>query len=475
MQRKMKLWLGLAVVVVLGLVGWGVYTLIEKNTANSQAAGSSYQTQKASIGNLTTTASGSGSLIAGDQVDLTFPVASTVAQLNVQVGDTVTAGETLAVLDGGDELEENLETLQTELDSAKQDLADLQNTGTELIAEAQGDLADAQSAYQDALDNLHQKGDPRCQVSLTKSYYNQYVDIKKQYDYWDEEYKKYYQGTSVYGIQYIEEHMDPLKTSMDKALITYQYCESYTDQEIAESQANLDLAKAQMDQAQKTYDDRVASNGATPEELALAEAKEKDLEMQVNVAQQQIANLTLVAPMDGTVTSIAAAEGETVDTSAFITLADLNTPQVQFYVDVSDLENVAVGCSAQVTFKAAEERVYQGVISELSPKVSGNGMSSTLVGVIDLSDNSILANKVLLLGANATVNVTCSQAQNVLLVSTEALHQADDESYYVYVLNQDQPEKRTVEVGLKTSSYAQILSGLSQGDQVVVGSVSVQN
>ena len=468
MQRKTKLWIGLAIIVVLGIAGWGAYTLIEGNQANTQTSQSGYQTQKASVGNLTTTASGTGSLIAGKQVDLNFLVSGTVAQLNVQVGDTVSAGDVLAILDGQDDLEENLESLQADLDDAQQDLDDLQNNGAELIAEALSDLSDAQSSYQDALDNLHQKGDPRCEESLTKSYYNQYVEIKKSYDYWASEYKDYFNSGSIYGIQYIEEHVDTYKASMDEAYLNYRYCEGYTDQEIAKSEANLQLAKAQVDLAQKTYDERVANNGATAAELALAEAKVADLEAQVKVAKEEIASTTIVAPMDGTVTYIAADEGGSVDTSTFITLADLNYPEVQFYVDVTDLENVAVGCSAQVTFTAAEDRVYQGTISELSPTLSGSGFFSNLQGVIDLSDDSILANKVLLLGANATVNITCSQAQNVLLVSTEALHEAADESYYVYVLNQGEPEKRTVEVGLKTTSLAVILNGLSQGEQVVV-------
>jgi macrolide-specific efflux system membrane fusion protein len=69
----------------------------------------------------------------------------------------------------------------------------------------------------------------------------------------------------------------------------------------------------------------------------------------------------------------------------------------------------------------------------------------------------------------ASVEITCRQAKNALLVPLQALHEGPGEPAFVMVLNsQGQPEKRAVAVSLKTVASAAITSGLQEGEKVVL-------
>ena len=129
-----------------------------REVKTSDVQTSVYQTQQVNRGDITLSATGTGSLVAGSEADVSFPLTGRLAELNVKVGDVVSAGDVLAVLDGVDQLEINVKTKTIQLNQAKEALAEYQSSGEENLAQAAIDLADAQATYQDALDNLPSKG-----------------------------------------------------------------------------------------------------------------------------------------------------------------------------------------------------------------------------------------------------------------------------------------------------------------------------
>ena len=64
--------------------------------------------------------------------------------------------------------------------------------------------------------------------------------------------------------------------------------------------------------------------------------------MALTKAQQTLDGVTLTAPFDGVVMSVAGKVGDAVATSAFISIADLAHPQLSFYIDETDLDKLAL-------------------------------------------------------------------------------------------------------------------------------------
>ncbi|MEA4909012.1 MAG: efflux RND transporter periplasmic adaptor subunit [Chloroflexi bacterium] len=468
-HRNRWIWLGSGALVLLAIAGASIYFWLSRAAANAGQDGQAQvQTTMVRRGDMNVAIDGTGQLVALEAVDLSFPVSGEVTILNVQLGDRVKSGDVLAEIDGAEQLNIDLMTQQLELQSAQEELEKLLQNSDQVLAEAQEALAAAQSSYQEALKELRQKGVGRCSQQDTEEYYYQYLSAELEVNDWEQ----YLDGGSGYGLDYLISRLTPLRQERDKAYTNWKYCEAYTDEEIESSQANLALAQAEVNQAQKAYDDRKAAGGVYPEEIDLAEARVENARLQLELIQNDLDGLQIVAPMDGVVTYVGGAQGDTAGTDTFMTLVNLDEPAIQFAIDETDVPSVALGCDATVNFDAFPDTAYVGTVTELSPALDTGFGYTAARGVIKLQSGSTVADTSLPIGLGAAVEITCSQASNVLIVPTEALQQADDGSYYLYVLNdQGAQERREVVIGVQTVTYTEIQEGLEEGERVIVSGI----
>jgi macrolide-specific efflux system membrane fusion protein len=213
-----------------------------------------------------------------------------------------------------------------------------------------------------------------------------------------------------------------------------------------------------------------------------------DAQLTLKKSQETLTGATLVAPMDGTVVAIKGAAGlsqtaeDTTDSTVtvadmtFITLADLDNPIVTVSMDEADLQYFIVGGSAKVVFTSYPDQTYTGKVTEVVPQLVTIMSGSSVQGTVKLDDATTLtAKKTPLIGLDASVDVTGKQVQDVLIAPIKAVYQPAGSSAYVYILNsQGKPEKREVEVGLKTADEVEIRSGLEEGEQVITTNIKAQ-
>jgi RND family efflux transporter MFP subunit len=179
--------------------------------------------------------------------------------------------------------------------------------------------------------------------------------------------------------------------------------------------------------------------------------------------------MELVAPADGIVEAIYAAEGDRVGQGTILTLVDLSQPRVQIKFDEIDLEYIQTGYQAEVVFDVIPETTFNGQVVKIDPSLQRVGNTQAVQGLVQLD---VLTDMVysLPLGLNATVDIIAGQAINAVLVPVEALHQGDG-GYFVYVIDEDGYERREVEVGLMDLTSAEITDGLQSGERVVIGNI----
>ena len=140
----------------------------------------------------------------------------------------------------------------------------------------------------------------------------------------------------------------------------------------------------------------------------------------------------------------------------------------------SDIANLKVGQSATVSVSGAGVSV-PGTLKEIVPVASSSsGASSVATYAVAVTLTSPPAT--VLAGMSATITVTTASVDNVLRVPATALQGSAAAGYSVQVLNGDGSiSTQAVQVGLVTTSMAQITSGLSAGQSVVTGTVSAKN
>ena len=498
-----KTWYAVLILLLLGVTGYGIYTAWKYQQSVLEASQvSPYETSTVTRGNVILGANGTGTVISNITQDLSFSAAGTIAQLNVQPGDTVTKGEVMASLDDIDQHKTDLQTAQLNLQNAQKTLNDLTAYPDKNIAQAVATLSSAQKTLEYAQYNLRYPGQQRCSNDQVWNYY--FATLKDQHflNYWGGVLSDSNTGL---GHDFILNNLNYTQKVMNMDSANLEYCQGFTQDEIAASQANLKVADASVKQADAALQEIKASNGVDANQLAMDQARVKQAELQLTMAQQKLDGAVLTAPIDGTVMSVAGNLGDTVGavgqtktantianstvsqsssastasivagTTAFITVTDLTHPIIDTSIDQTDYQNFKVGCSANVSFDALPGKVFTGTVTLVKPTLESTNGFDSVKGWVEINPGTQTLSKPLPLGLPAAVDVICQESQNVVMAPQQALKNINGTQAVVYVLNSaGQPEKRQVTLGLSNGIFTEIKSGLASGEKVIIKGAPAQ-
>lgn len=243
----------------------------------------------------------------------------------------------------------------------------------------------------------------------------------------------------------------------------------------------------------------------------------------VNAAREQLSRTTIYAPMDGTISILAVELGERVVGTTQMTgtemmrVAKLNQMEMVVNVNENDVVNVAVGDTAAMEIDAYPTRIFNGIVTEIanSARVSGSGSQEQItnfpvkIRVLDPHnvtfdesgvDDVVMDNELPVAstempnfrpGMSGTVDIYTHTVEGATAVPIQAVTVRDymqiDEEYggmadslrtpgeedlrrVVFVVDEDNRTQIVeVETGIADDSHYVILSGVSEGDQVVTG------
>jgi HlyD family secretion protein len=222
-------------------------------------------------------------------------------------------------------------------------------------------------------------------------------------------------------------------------------------------------------------------------ELKQAQATEKQASSQLRNWLIQLAETDVRSPIDGIVTRRYREVGELVmsGTTGFgegtpiMQVADLSRMRVRLNLNELDVAKVRVGMPVEVRVDALPNRLFRGVVKRIAPAAlqpaSGTNSFASATSVVKFAVEVHLqqTDETLRPGMTARCRLLIATRANALILPLEALGQ-EGERYYVLKLNpnardpQGKPkrEKVYVQVGLRSASHAEILSGVREGDQV---------
>ncbi len=229
--------------------------------------------------------------------------------------------------------------------------------------------------------------------------------------------------------------------------------------QLAVAQAKLAVQEAQIalaqitDPAAPTADAVAAQKAVVASDAAAVQAK-----------QTAMAELTVTAPIAGTITAINVQPGESVAAgTAAVTIQSAQGLEAVVPIDELDIGKVRVGQSAQVTVNAFPNAQYTGTVVSVAPAAQAQNGVSTYPVTVDLKNQQNL-----LPGMSATVIIDVASA-NGLRVPSQAVHATGGSGGVLRVLQNGKPVAVRVRVGLVGSAYTQILAGLQPGQSVIAG------
>jgi len=258
--------------------------------------------------------------------------------------------------------------------------------------------------------------------------------------------------------QALLEALASAQTNYDAAVKSLNY-----EHALQVAQANLDKARAEYEKYQQ---------GPAADDLTLAQAELANAQAKLALAKENQSILELTSPMNGVVMAINAQVGEAVSASAIITLADLQQPMLEVYLDETDLDKVAIGNPVEAIFDALPEQTFSGKVAAVDPSLSSISGVQAIRILVQLDPLGI--ERTLPVGLNASVDVIAGRAENVVLVPVEALREISPGQYAVFVIENGEPVMRLVQVGLMDLTSAEIISGVEAGETISTGIVATQ-
>ncbi len=444
---KKKWWI--LIVLLLAGLGYLGYSRLSKSGAAS-AAPATQVTELVVVtrGTLQNSVDGSGNLVAVKEVSLSFSSSGRVAEVLVEEGENVAAGEPLLRLD----------TANLELNVAREKIA-LEETQIRLeqtLAAATGDeIAAAEAGLSLAQANYSKMKEGTSSEQLAQ--------LETDLGLRAQEVRKAQGNYDRYG-----ERMAP---QLQDATLNYEQAQLAYDIAAAGPDSNdLWASWTQVESAQAKLDALLA--GPTDEEVEAAKLKVEQASLSLKKAQRRLEEATLTAPFAGAVVQLNVAEGEFASGTAVVVVSDLTTLDVDVILDENDVTLVQEGQTAQVSVTALDGPAISGEIVAIAPTAQVKAGVSLYPVTVRLTPTE----QAVRAGMTADVEIVTASWENVLTLPLRAIRIEGDESYVMLQTAEGEFKPRPVTLGVSAGGNVEIVAGLAEGEVIgVVTEVSPED
>jgi HlyD family secretion protein len=437
----------IAASTVYGLKFGATPDIVSSNgTASGSGSSSSSSSNSSSSGASSNSASNSSSGSA-----LTWPVKTATAS----VGQTVKKGDVLATADDS--------AAQLQLTSAQATLASAQ---AKLTTDKGGPSATVTTQARDSVNQAQNSLNQAVANQKTTQQQNALTLTQAQAAVTSAQAKLNTDTTAAALQQTLDQDQSALAQAQ-AALASTQLKVDQSNQQAAQQVTNAQL---QLASAQHQYDLKVAP--AANATVLADQAQVDSAQASVASAQAAVAAATITAPSDGLIVAVNilagvnAPSGHAIEESVGPMVANASFAE-------ATIAGLKTGQAATVAVTAAKQSV-NGTLTQIVPVASSAGSSS---GVVTYTVTVTLTNPpaTVLSGMSAVVTVTTSSVANVLRVPATALQGSATAGYSVQIMGGNgSVTTQPVAVGLVTTSYAQVTSGITQGQEVVVGTATAR-
>ena len=241
------------------------------------------------------------------------------------------------------------------------------------------------------------------------------------------------------------------------------------------------FSASRLDEAQRAVDvARAQQSGSQAQSQAIADSGTEVMQAQAQLAASQAASAAaqarlkqtaVLAPADARVLTRQVEPGQIVQPGkALMALALAGPTQLLAQVDERFLDQLQPGQSAMVVADAFAGQRFAAKVLSIAPSVDAQRGAIEVKFALDQQAPAFLREDMTL-----SVEVETGRRARALVLPLRALRtQASLESATVLVLDGGRAQQRQVRLGLRTLSAVEVLEGLSEGDEVLLGAAAVK-
>lgn len=447
------------IVILLCIVAGGgyIYSSTSKAAANAmavQAEMNKVQIETVSKGDVSSIVSSTGAVHTEKEYTVSLTTSQEIDTVLVDVGDKVKKDQVLIRYDfdaSKKSLERSLTDAKISLESTE---LSLQNFNLPASAD---ELIDLEENVSSSKRNLEQ-------AKLDKENYK--ISLKDAQENIDEALKDFENAKILYSSEILsQQEYDNYEKNYNnavKSLNNLKLKESLYDSNIASAEAALNKAERTLEQGKNPTMTKSQEIQYKQQQLSIESAK-----IRIDELQSQINDLKDVStsPIDGIIIEKNVENGDVArESTALLKVTDINNLIVSANVSEFDASNIEIGQPVTITSDGLPDKTYTGKIKFIDPvaRVSGNNTGVAIEATIENVDGLLKP------GYTVDFEITTASASDVLLVSNGAIQKDSDGKRYVYTVTAENTIKKTfIEIGVISDMYAQVISGLAEGDTIV--------
>ncbi|MEK7684889.1 MAG: efflux RND transporter periplasmic adaptor subunit [Verrucomicrobiota bacterium] len=228
---------------------------------------------------------------------------------------------------------------------------------------------------------------------------------------------------------------------------------------VAQAEANFQLSQANLKRQQELTERKVISR----QEFDQAAAGYKVNEATLELKKRELKDTRIYAPYEGVMGARLVSPGQVISKNTAIgALVDLDPVKVEFNVPERFLGQLRTGQEVEIGLAAFPGEKFQGEVHFIAPQIDPNLRTATVRGRIANPTHRLKP------GMFASLNLTLNVRPDAIVIPEIALVPQGDMSVVFVVDPESKAQIRPVQTGLRMNGQVEIVSGLNEGDQVIV-------
>lgn len=222
------------------------------------------------------------------------------------------------------------------------------------------------------------------------------------------------------------------------------------------------ISREELEQASRNYEFALIQSGEKKDEVRDAAKNLTQTEVNVRKARLNLEKTKIKAPFPGIITDIKVSPHENVSTGQEVfTLVNISNIRIKAKVLESEVGRIKVGREARLKFSAYPNELFRGIVAAISPVV--NPEEKTCSVLIDMANPEEKIKP----GMHAEVEIIAEIYKDRLLVPQDAVLDRSGRKL-VFAVEEGWAKWKYVTLGLENEEYAEILEGITEGEQVIV-------
>jgi HlyD family secretion protein len=217
------------------------------------------------------------------------------------------------------------------------------------------------------------------------------------------------------------------------------------------------------------YNLKLLTDGVSREDIKAAEANVGMAGVQLQELLNNKGKTTVVSHINGTVLSKEVEKEQAVASGTLLyEIGDYDTAYIRVDALVDDIAHIRKGQKALISGEVLSDADIEGTVYYIAPRaetsVSSLGIEQQRIEVRISFDNKSLKLKP---GYTLDVDIAASEKQEALCIPDKALFEFDGKDA-VFIVRNNRLELRTIETGLENEDFVEVLSGINEGEIVVI-------